>query len=426
MITLKIYRNTGVRWATRLPGSRFVVRISILLALLWADPEPSSVFAQSAPLRLHEIHLSAKGSQRTVLFRFSRAPDSVRSFTLSSPPRLVIDVTGPVQDLPSGTYQAQDTSLAQVRTGSHPHRLRLVLDLKGQTVPRYSVDQQKSLVRAILEEPIGGQIGEQAGISARAYPQVLFSLSNTALASQPRHKSPVSILASSPPPPTPAPLSPKIALKQAVPPQPLPQEAHYHLEQGQILYDAGKVDEAIFQWQEAVRVAPHAAKAYHLLGVALRKRGQHSEAVSAFEQALSLEPDNATAQVQLARAFEATGDAQAAWAAYRRALELVPSAPYVHNRLGHLAAAKGDWQTAINEWQQTVQLAPTYAYAHAHLGEALEKIGQKREALAVYERAIPVCPRFAQALKKMGKKQQALTLCAQIDQRVERLQASGS
>ena len=104
----------------------------------------------------------------------------------------------------------------------------------------------------------------------------------------------------------------------------------------------------------------------------------------------------------------------------------MPSAPYVHNRLGHLAAAKGDWQTAINEWQQTIQLAPTYAYAHAHLGEALEKIGQKREALAVYERAIPVCPRFAQALKKMGKKQQALTLCAQIDQRVERLQASGS
>ena len=422
VITLKICRNTGVRWAARLPGCRFVLWISIPLVLLWAGLEPSSVSAQSAPLRLHEIHLSVKGSQRTVLFRFSGPPDSVRSFALSSPPRLVIDVNGPVRDLPSGTYQAQDTSLAQVRTGSHPHRLRLVLDLKGQTIPPYSVDQQEALVIAAL----GDQRGEQADISTQAHTQVLFSLSNATLASQLSPKSPVPISASIPSPPTPAPLSPKIELKQVAPPQPLPQEARYHLEQGQILYDAGKVEEAIFQWQETVRAAPHAAKAYHLLGVAFRKRGQHPEAVAAFQKALRLEPDNATAQVQLGRALEATGDTQAALAAYHRALQLVPSAPYVHNRLGHLAAAKGDWQTAVHEWQQTIQLAPTYAYAHAHLGEAFEKIGQQQEALAAYERAVPICPRFAQALTKMGKKQQALTLCAQIDQSVDRLQASGS
>ncbi len=422
MITLKICRKTEVRWAARLPGSRFVVWISILLVLLWAGFWSSGVFAQPTPLRLQEIHLSVKGSQRTVLFRFSRPPDSIRSFALSSPPRLVIDVHGPVQDLPSGTYQAEDIFLAQVRTGSHPHRLRLVLDLKGRTAPPYSVDQQETLVIAKL----GEQMGEQDAVSARAHTQILFSLSNTALASQRRPKRPGPISTSIPTPPTPALISPKIEVKQAAPPQPLPQEARYHLEQGQILYDAGKVDEAILQWQETVRTAPHAAKAYHLLGVAFRKRGQYPEAVGAFQQALRLEPDNATAQVQLARAFEATGDTPAALAAYRTALQLVPSAPYVHNRLGHLAAAKGDWRTAVNEWQQTIQLAPNYAYAHAHLGEALEKIGQKREALAAYERAVPICPRFAQALKKMGKKQQALTLCAEIRQRVERLQASGS
>ena len=401
---------------------RGVVWIGILGIFLWTGLWPSSVSAQPAPFRLHEIHLSVKGSQRTVVFRFSHPPDSIRSFALSSPTRLVIDVNGPVQDLPSGTYQAQDTLLAQVRTGSHPYRLRLVLDLKGQTAPAYSVDQQEALVIAKLGEQIGEQ-GKQDDVSTQVHTQVLFSLSNTALVPQPRPQSPVPSSASIP---TPAPISPEIELKQAAPPQLLPQEARYHLEQGQILYDAEKIDEAILQWQEAVRVAPHAAKAYHLLGVAFRKRGQHPQAVGAFQQALRLEPDNATAQVQLARAFEATGDTPAALAAYHTALQLVPSAPYVHNRLGHLAAAKGDWQTAVNEWQQTIQLAPNYAYAHAHLGEAFEKIGQKREALAAYERAVPICPRFAQALEKMGKKKEAVTLCAQVRQSVERLRASGS
>ena len=387
------------------------IRMGIVALVLWLSP----AFAQSAalPLHLQEIRLTAEGETRLVLFQFSQPPDSIRSFSLSSPSRIVIDVHGSVQDEPSRIYRAEDTLLTQVRTGSHPQRLRLVLDLNSQTAPLHSVEHQATTVLAVL--------GEQEGGSTPVRTQLLFSRSQTTSASPPGHKSPEPVLASVP---TPSPPSPPVDLEPAPSSKPLSQQARYHLEQGQILYDAGKVDEAIGEWREALRLAPQAARAHHLLGLAFRDQKDHTQAATAFQQALRLEPDNATAHVHLARAFEALGKEQEAFDTYQKALQLVPSAPYVHNRLGYILAGRKDWQGAANEWYQTIQLAPHYAYAYANYGEALEKMGRQKDALSTYKNAVPVCVRFTQAFEERRKKSKAEALCAEIRKRVTRLRGS--
>ncbi len=352
-----------------------------------------------------------------VLFQFSHPPDSIRSFSLSSPSRIVIDVHGPVQNVPSRIYQAEDALLTHVRAGSHPQRLRLVLDLSGQTVPVHSVEHHETEVLAKLGKP--GE--EQDGGPPPARTQVLFSRSQTTLASQPGRKGPAPVSASIP---TPSPPSPPADLTPAPSSEPLSQQARYHLEQGQILYDAGKVDEAIAEWQEALRLAPEAARAHHLLGLAFRDQKDHTQAAAAFQQALRIEPDNATAHVHLARAFEALGKEQEAFDTYQKALQLVPSAPYVHNRLGYILAGRKDWQGAANEWYQTIQLAPRYAYAYANYGEALEKMGRQKDALSTYKNAVPICVRFTQAFEDRRKKSKAEALCAEIRKRVTRLRGS--
>ena len=293
--------------------------------------------------------------------------------------------------------------LQRVRVGSHPQYTRFVIDLNGKKMPPFTVEQQKGLVTAALGESTGEE---------EDYSQVLFSLTQKVAAS---HRPPHS---SAPAPPA---TSPDLVLKKDYSSPTLPAEALAHMERGQLLYDKGQVDEAIAQWRKAVRLAPKAAKAYHLLGVALRKRGDQTQAIAAFREALRLEPDNATAHVHLARALEATGDTQAAMAAYQTALKLVPSAPYVHNRLGHLLAAKGDWPGAAKEWQQTAELAPDYAYAHVNLGEAYEHLNRKDEALDSYERALSMCARFARALEEMGEQDQAEIFCAEVSRGIERL-----
>ncbi len=375
--------------------------------VLWLSP----AFSQSAALRLQEIRLTTEGETRLVRFQFSQSPDSIRSFALSSPPRLVIDVHGPVQNVPSQSYQANDPLLAQVRTGSHPQRLRLVLDLNSQTVPEHTVEHQATTVLA--------RLGERGEGSAAARTHVLFSRAQTPPASPPLLKSPTPVVAATPPPP-----SPQIAPERSASPQPLSQQARYHLEQGQILYDAGKIDKAIIEWQETLRLAPQTAQAHHLLGIAFRDQKNHTQAADAFQHALQLDPDNATAYVHLARAFEALGEEQSAFDTYQKALQLVPSAPYVHNRLGYLLAGREDWQGAANAWYQTIQLAPHYAYAYANYGEALEKMGRKKDALSTYKNAVPVCVRFTQAFEDNRKKSNADALCAEIRKRVARLRES--
>ncbi len=104
-------------------------------------------------MRLHKVHLTADGSQRQVVLQFSQAPNAIHAFPLSTPTRLVIDVIGPVLSLPSAAYPAKDTLLRRVRVGTHPQHLRFVLDLKGEKLPAFSVEQQGSRVRAVLQTP---------------------------------------------------------------------------------------------------------------------------------------------------------------------------------------------------------------------------------------------------------------------------------
>lgn len=104
-------------------------------------------------MRLHKVHLTADGSQRQVVLQFSQAPSAIHAFPLSTPTRLVIDVIGPVLPHSSATYPAKDTLLRRVRVGTHPQHLRFVLDLKGEKLPAFSVEQQGNQVSAVLQTP---------------------------------------------------------------------------------------------------------------------------------------------------------------------------------------------------------------------------------------------------------------------------------
>jgi len=66
----------------------------------------------------------------------------------------------------------------------------------------------------------------------------------------------------------------------------------------------GQIDEAISQFQEAIRLKPDDAEAHNNLGTALGMKGQTDEAISQFQEALRLKPDYAEARSNLAYALE--------------------------------------------------------------------------------------------------------------------------
>lgn len=357
--------------------------VLLLSACLW----PSSAFPQSASsstLSLQEIRLSTTGEQKTISLLFSQPPTAVHAFALSSPSRLVIDVGGPFKALPPATYPAEDSLLSRVRTGSHQQLLRFVMDFKAASVPPFVVEQTGAVVTAVLTV--------QGTAAGEAHTQLLFPPAKKTIAAR---EVPKTLVA--PPPQEPVVL-------------PSRGEARRHLERGQVLYDGGKLHEAITEWREAVRLAPDMAEAHHLLGLALQDRGDLAEAIVEFREALRLSPDDAMAYVHLARALENQGDVKEALVTYRKALQFVPTSAPVYNRIAHLLATQGDWEGAVREWRQTTQLRPDYAYAYANLGEALEHTGKPRDALIAYERAVQLDPHAP--------------FVAEVRQRIARLRAS--
>ena len=61
----------------------------------------------------------------------------------------------------------------------------------------------------------------------------------------------------------------------------------------------GQTDEAIGQYNEAIRLNPDHANAHYNLGLALAVKGQTDEAIQQFQEALRLKPDYADARKKL-------------------------------------------------------------------------------------------------------------------------------
>ena len=79
-----------------------------------------------------------------------------------------------------------------------------------------------------------------------------------------------------------------------------------HNNVGGALVSEGKTDEAIRQYQEAVRQKPGYAEAHNNLGCALFRTGQTDDAIREFQEAIRLEPNLALAHNNLARALAMT------------------------------------------------------------------------------------------------------------------------
>ena len=96
----------------------------------------------------------------------------------------------------------------------------------------------------------------------------------------------------------------------------------------------GQIDEAIRQYQEAIRLKPDYAEAHNNLGVALGGKGQMDEAIRQFQEAIRLKPDYAEAHYNLGLALGRKGQTDEAIRHFEAALKARPDYPEAHNYLG--------------------------------------------------------------------------------------------
>jgi protein O-mannosyl-transferase len=173
----------------------------------------------------------------------------------------------------------------------------------------------------------------------------------------------------------------------------------------------GRVEEAIWHSQEAVRLNPLAPSVRNDLGVMLLKGGRADEAISECGEAIRLKPDYADAHNSLGNALEKTGRINDAIAQYQEAIRLEPDRFLAHNNLGIVLGKTGRMEEAIREFEEAIRLNPRSAEAHYNLGIALERESRTDNAIWQFQETLRLEPEHAEAhyhlAVALGRKGQA-------------------
>lgn len=186
----------------------------------------------------------------------------------------------------------------------------------------------------------------------------------------------------------------------------LPPQAMEHFRQGHKFLADQKLDEALKEFQETVRLAPDAPLANYWLGKAYFFRQEKDQAEKAFNKVLQLDPKNYHALASLGRLYSLDRTkVDQAQKLLQQALEESPDNLEAHFDLGRVYAIKGEQQNALREFAFTFAKEGDFALYHFEMGRILEAWGEKNRALQHYQRALVLNPRFPvaeQAVKRLG------------------------
>jgi Flp pilus assembly protein TadD len=167
-----------------------------------------------------------------------------------------------------------------------------------------------------------------------------------------------------------------------------------------LLNEPGRLDDAIAQYEEAVRLKPDLYGARIDLGNALSNvPGRLDDAIAQYEEALRLKPDLYGARIGLGNALSTMpGRLDDAIAQYEGALRLRPDNAAGHFNLGNaLSRAPGRLDDTIAQYREALSLKPDYAKAHFSLAVALLRLGHADEAREHLEAGLRLQPDDAQA-----------------------------
>ncbi len=196
----------------------------------------------------------------------------------------------------------------------------------------------------------------------------------------------------------------------------LNREANSHLDRGAVLAEAGHLEAAVQEQEEAVRLEPSLVMAHSNLiilygrlgmaakakqqyqevarlapnsfpqarynyGIVLLDQQQYEEAEKVFKDALRIQPDYPEAHLELGLAFEGQGHLSQALTEFREALQEKPGYPEAHFQIGKILVNEGKYAEAIQHFHEALSensLAPVYLYA---LGATYGRAGDRQSAL---------------------------------------------
>jgi tetratricopeptide (TPR) repeat protein len=182
----------------------------------------------------------------------------------------------------------------------------------------------------------------------------------------------------------------------------LPGAPRAHFTLGVVLFEEGRLDEAIGELRAFVRSQtglPQVVEAHGYLAKALAARQRWTEATAEFREILRLDPGNPLAAYGLADMLAVSGRPGEAIPYYRDYLESRPDDVSALHHLGMALGASGQLEDSADTFRRAMAMDPDNADVLLGLAGTLWRLGRPQDALVYAERAASLQPGNEAALE---------------------------
>ena len=164
----------------------------------------------------------------------------------------------------------------------------------------------------------------------------------------------------------------------------------------------GELDIAIADYNEAIRLDPNFAFPYNGRANAWSNKGEWDRAIADYDEVIRLDPSLAAPYANRGMAWRGKGELDRALADENEALRRDPKNVVVYANRGEIWRLKGDLDRALIEQEQSVRLDPQSPLPFLSRGDTYRYRGDFTRAFADYDQALRLTPDYIPAFVGRG------------------------